>query len=78
MCLVLGVVAQPSLGSRQGNNFGSAFRSAAIDTEAQIEHDGFDSSIMQVRSSSSDDSHWLCTHLSAEQLASESGIDGLS
>lgn len=48
MCLVLGVVAQPSLGSRQGNNFGTAFRSAATDTEAQIEHDGFDSSIMRV------------------------------
>lgn len=49
MCLVLGVVAQPTLATRQGNTFGTAFRSAADDTEAQTQHDGFDSSIMRVR-----------------------------
>ncbi len=49
MCLVLGVVAQPTLAIRQGNTFGTAFRSAADDTEAQTQHDGFDSSIMRVR-----------------------------
>ncbi|DBB00209.1 hypothetical protein WJX77_012186 [Trebouxia sp. C0004] len=48
MCLVLGVVAQPTLATRQGNTFGTAFRSAADDTEAQTQHDGFDSSIMRI------------------------------
>lgn len=48
MCLVLGVVAQPTLATQQGNTFGTAFRSAADDTEAQTQHDGFDSSIMRV------------------------------
>jgi len=51
MCLVLGVVAQPTLATRQGNTFGTAFKSAADDTEAQTQHDGFDSSIMRVRCS---------------------------
>lgn len=48
MCLVLSVVAQPTLASRQGNSFGIAFKAAAEDTEAQVEHDGFDSSVMRV------------------------------
>ena len=48
MCLVLSVVAQPSPASRQGNSFGIAFKEAAEDTEAQTEHDGFDSSVMRV------------------------------
>ncbi|KAL3138636.1 hypothetical protein ABBQ32_006397 [Trebouxia sp. C0010 RCD-2024] len=48
MCLVLGVVRQPTLGSRKGNTLGTAFRSAAADTEAQVEDHGFDSSVMRI------------------------------
>ena len=48
MCLVLGVVRQPTLGSKKGNTLGTAFRSAAAETEAQVEDYGFDSSVMRV------------------------------
>ena len=48
MCLVLGVVAQSSAAPHQGNPFGPAFRSAAEDTEAQTQLDGFDSSVLLV------------------------------
>lgn len=51
MCLVLGVVAQNSTAPHQGNPFGPAFRSAAEDTEAQTQLDGFDSSVLLVRCS---------------------------
>lgn len=48
MCLVLGVAAQSSSSSWRGNTFGTAFREAADDTEAQVQHDGFDSSVMRI------------------------------